>query len=745
VRRVDRTILPSSRARLAALLAGVLGALSLALSAPAHAVVTEVGATKVGLQPRTEVLGEGEVGSFGNESGHPVVHQSNLFAIYWDPQNRFHHEWLTGIDNFLQRLGASSGEFGVALSALAQYRDRTNTGADYKTVFRGAYSDTAKYPAAGCADPNPAFTAKPITCLTDAQVREQLQAFISSRGLPKGMTSIFYVLTPPGVAVCMDAAATRCSDYKVSGPEALKEERNSASYKQSFCSYHAAVSPTNEEFGDGNTVLYAVIPWSAGTAGAGSGLAASQNVYKQAFDCQDGGWNPEEGEENREKAPEPSEAEQKAFEEASAEEKASIEKRRRLEGPRDQEPNQEGKGEEGDYAQALYDLIVNQIAIEQASTVTDPLLNAWQDSEGNEVADQCRNVFDSTAGKDGGSIAGAVGADEHTEAGTLSNTGMSSAELGGARYYLNNVLNLAGGGGCVGGVGLIARFTAPNTVNTNDAVTFDGMESTVSLLRGEAFAPTGPPSTTYATFSWNFGDGSPEVSGYAPGAPLCEAPWLSPCAASALHAYAGPGTYEVTLTATDVGGYVSQVSHTVTVVGPEPPPAEAGGGSPGGGSSAGGSSSSAVASGGAAGPGGSGGGPGPGAGSGAVAAPSATALIVSHSLRSALRNGLAVRYAVNEKVAGRFEVLLAKSAAKKIGLHAPLVTGLAQGTPAQTLIARSILVTTAGGRGQLRIHFSKTNAARLRKLRGATLMLRLVVRNPSNATATALATSKLGT
>ena len=303
------------------LLAGALVALSLALSAPAYAVVTEVAGTKVGLEPRTETLGEGAAGSYGNEGGHPVMHQSNLFAIYWDPQNRFHHEWLTGINHFFQRMGASSGEFGVGLSALAQYRDRTNTGAAYKAVFRGAYSDTAKYPAAGCPDPNPSFTAKPITCLTDAQVRAQLQAFISSHGLPKGMTSIFYVLTPPGVAVCMDAAATRCSDYKVSAEEAEKEVRNSPSYKQSFCSYHAAVT-TNEESGDVNTVLYAVIPWSAGTAGAASGLGASQNVYKQAFDCQDGGWNPEEGEETREKAPEPSAAEQKAFEEASAEERA---------------------------------------------------------------------------------------------------------------------------------------------------------------------------------------------------------------------------------------------------------------------------------------------------------------------------------------------------------------------------------------------------------------------------------------
>jgi hypothetical protein len=706
------------------LLAGALGALSLALTAPASAVVTEVGGTKVGLQPRSVLLGAGgESVSISNESGHPVLHGSNVFAVYWDPQNRFHHEWLVGIDNFLQRMGASSGDLGFTLSALTQYRDRSNTGAAYQTVFRGAYSDTAKYPVAGCTDPNLSFTGKPITCLTDAQVREQLQSFISSHGLPKGMSSIFYVLTPPGVTVCVDAAATRCSDYKVSALEEGKEERNSTSWNQSFCSYHAAVSPTNPESGDGNTILYAVIPWSAGTAGAGS-LEAAKRVYREAFDCQDGGWNPEKGEETLERAKELSEGEEKTLEEASPEERARIEKRRLLEGPHQEEPNQEGKGEEGDYGPGLFDLIANEIAVQQASIATDPLLNAWQDAEGHEVVDQCRNSFASTAG--GHSIAGTVTADEHTEAGTLSNTELSSPELGDDKYYVNNVLNT--GGACVGGVGLIPRFTAPNPVNVNEVVTFDGMESTVSLLRGLEYGPTGPPSPTYANFKWNFGDGSPEVSGYAPGAPLCEAPWLSPCAASTLHSYANGGTYNVTLTVTDVGGYISSVTHPVAVVGPAPPSGGGSSSSTQGGSTQGGSSTSAAGTTGAV---------------NAGAAPTAAAVIVSRSLKSALRSGLVVRYAVNERVTGRFEVLLAKSVAKKIGLRAPNATGLAQGTPAQTLIGKSILVTTAGGRGQVKIAFSKSNVAKLRKLHGATMMLRLVVRNLSNASATALTKSTL--
>jgi hypothetical protein len=132
---------------------------------------------------------------------------------------------------------------------------------------------------------------------------------------------------------------------------------------------------------------------------------------------------------------------------------------------------------------------------------------------------------------------------------------------------------------------------------------------------------------------------------------------------------------------------------------------------------------------------------------GSVAAgssPTAAAIVLSHSLRRALRDGLVVRYSVNERVTGRFEVMLSRSIAKRLKLSAPKASGLAPGTPSQVVIAKSILVTTAGGRGQVRIPFSKANVAKLRKLHGATLMLRLVVRNRSNASATVLVKSTLG-
>src|SRR5205823_5737650 len=141
------------------------------------------------------------------------------------------------------------------------------------------------------------------------------------------------------------------------------------------------------------------------------------------------------------------------------------------------------------------------------------------------------------------------------------------------------------------------------------------------------FSGGGSPQPNYATYAWNFGDGTPLVTGYAPGAPACETPWLSPCAASALHSYQYGGTYVVTLTVTDVGGHTASTSGAITVNGPAAPSTSVGGGgAAGGGGSAAGASS------------------GSGSGSKPVPPPVAAAAVVSHSLKSTLRKGLLVRY-----------------------------------------------------------------------------------------------------
>jgi PKD domain len=726
-----------------ALAAAAAATALLMLAPPAHAVVTEVGVTKVGLQAASQasfVQGRFEQNfnettesftvtentgpaSFRNLSAYPVLHGASTYAIYWDPTDHYNPEWQHLINTFMQSMGASSGSLANVFAVDTQYTDFTNKPAYYQSSFRAAYTDTHPYPATGCSSPSV------FVCLTDAQMQTELKGFVAAHSLPTGMGTIYYLMTPPGVTVCVDAAATRCTEFERSTEEIEKNRYESVSYHKAICSYHSAINPGGSPLGDGNTILYGVVPWTAGSAGRGTGsLITGQAAY-----CQDGGWNagskpPME----REKIKPRNAQEEKEFQGKSPEEKEQIEAQKALQGAHDQEPNQPAcpNLEDGLCDAGLADLIVNQVAVEQQNIVTNPLLNAWQDNKGKEATDQCRNFFAAAHVGGGGS------ANPESGAGNLFNQ-----TLNGHGYYLNMAFDLAASllpypsVPCIPGVNLIPEFTAPNTVNNGETVGFDGMESDITLDAQFTYKE-GAAVKTYAKYKWDFGDGTPPVEGYAPGAPACETPWLNPCAASVFHSYQYGGTYQVTLTATDTVGNVAGVTHPLTVVGPPPPvpPKE----TPAGGSSPTSSPTSTTTSGS---PGGSTTGASP-----RLPAPVAAAAVVSRSLRRAVRKGLTVRYSVNEQVAGHFEVLLSRAIARRLGIGGPPALGLPAGTPPQIVIGRASLITTAAGRSTVDIQFSKRTAARLARQHSVPLMLRLSVRNAdrhSPTTTTVLTTVTL--
>ena len=321
-------------------------------------------------------------------------------------------------------------------------------------------------------------------------------------------------------------------------------------------------------------------------------------------------------------------------------------------------------------------------------------------------------------------------ANEESGAGTLYNQ-----TFGDGNYYLNDAFNASAlkiyqpRNPCLQHVNLIPSFTAPTPVNAGEIVGLNGLESDVDLNAAVDFPGGGAEKPTYATYTWNFGDGSPEASGFAPGAPPCsETPWLTPCAASVFHAYKYGGAYEVTLTVKDVGGNEASVTHPITVVGPAPPAPP----SPPG-PSGGGSSGPATATGTPGTTGSSATGPGT-APKPAIPGPVASQAAVTRSLSQALSKGLVVSYSVNEQVAGQFQVLLASSIAKRIGLHGPAATGMPPGSAPSIVIGKAILITTKGGRNTVKIQFGKKTAAKLRKLRSVPLTIRLIVRNASSRT-----------
>ena len=725
-----RSILPRAHLLTAAVAACLMCAFVFA-AAPAGAVVTEVGSTGVGLQPRDTNLTEGQFSqqlgevvfnpaeSFDNAAGNPVLHSTNTYAVYWDPTAHYHGDWQHLINGFLRDTGTASGSLSSVFAVDTQYTDRSNVPATAQTTFRGAYTDTHPYPAPVCTDPHPLTPSDRIACITDAQLREELSSFITQHGLTKGMGTIFYLMTPPGVTVCVDAAATHCSDFSRSVAEENEGKFESESYKNSFCSYHSAINPGESASGDANSVLYAAIPWTAGGLGD---LHLASLDRTPAFDCQDGGYDPSSKPiEKAEKAKVKTVAEEEAFEAMSAEEKQKAEEAEVREGRHQEEPNQGTcPSTDGTCDTGLADLIINQIGVEQQNTVTNPLLNAWQDSASKELTDECRNFFALIRG-------GSVTASELTGAGSLSNQ-----ELASGHYYLNDAFNLASfrlpypGAPCQNNVSLDPKFTAPNTVNAGDVVGFDGMESDITLGAAIGFSGGGVPQPNYATYSWDFGDGSALVRGYAPGAPACETPWLTPCAASEFHSYLYGGTYRVTLTVRDVGGNTAAFTQAITVVGAGPPAKElastqaagtTGGGTTGGGTTGGGSAAAPTST-----------------GSAPVPPPVAAAAVVSRSLKLVLRKGLVVRYSVNEQVAGHFDVMLSQTIAHHLGITGTPAVGLAAGTPAQLIIAKAILVTTKGGRSTVTIQFSRRTAARLARLHKVTLTVRLIVHNAASHT-----------
>lgn len=662
--------------------------LALGSATSASAFVTKVQSTTIGMQPRSTEVGSAGAKwwTFDNAEGHPVVHSSVVYAIYWDPYYlyRYHGDWEHLIDTFLQSAGAESGSLAQVFSVEEQYTDKSNARSAYQMTFRGAYTDTTGYPASECVDPD-TFNSEGhegaklenVACLTDKQLREELTAFIAKNKLKTGMGTIFDLLTPPGVTVCADAGGPtgHCSDFtwQKKSPLSEEEEPNEESYEHSFCSYHSAITSGEGEGGPA-TVLYAAVPWTAGTLG---------NVGEQvpAFDCQDGGRDPS--------AKVPLEPEAK---------------------PHQQEPNQlKSLGPDGTYDEGLADLIINQIAVEQQDIVTNPLLNSWQDEAGYEVTDECRDDFALALG---GSSAEA----EHTLAGTLYNQVMA-----GNHYYLNDAFNLAAlkqnypGIGCIPGSRLEPQFTAPNTVNAGDIVGFDASESDITLDAGQGYGVGGAPYATYPTYIWDFGDGTKTVSTDPLGASKTDEP-------AVFHSYAYGGTYTVTLTVTDVGGNTASTHQQVNVIGPPPPaPAQSQPGT----SPAGSGAPTASA-------------PGTKAGSSSTTtaskekpAPSVFERVGSHSLTTVLHEGLAIHYAVNEQVAGNVEVMIATATAKRLGIHGAIAKHLPRGYRRQTVIGSAVLVTTRRGHGTLTVKLAHPAAKALSVMSRLKVTLRIVVRNGS--------------
>jgi hypothetical protein len=217
------------------------------------------------------------------------------YALYWAPAGapEYPAGYEAGINRWFEDLAHDSGGLQNTDSVLTQYKDAAGESSNYDAHFAGALIDTDPYPSNGCS--------AAAICFTEEQLRAQITAFVESHKLQTDLQHEYFLLTPPGVESCLEAAGHSCSD---------------GTKHASYCAYHGYI-----------TVATGVIVYA-------------NNPYVAGLKCD----------------------------------------------PGEEHPN-------GNPSDAT---IAGGLAHEHSESVTDPELNAWYDSKGEEVADKCRTFKQAT-------------------------------------------------------------------------------------------------------------------------------------------------------------------------------------------------------------------------------------------------------------------------------------------------------------------------------------------------------------
>jgi hypothetical protein len=193
-------------------------------------------------------------GSLGylNYSGGPVMPSSTNYVFVWNGSNYTGSpfgsgsncgfadgsgnyntpcsSYINGVNTYFQDLAAASGSSNNSNAVSTQYNDAAGHTVNYNVSAGGIITDNSPFPISGCSG---APSATGGRCLTDQQVQNELQSYLSAHGYPAGMTNEYFVLTPPAVATCFDAGGDVCSGN--AGPGGTPY----------FCAYHSTTNTSS--------------------------------------------------------------------------------------------------------------------------------------------------------------------------------------------------------------------------------------------------------------------------------------------------------------------------------------------------------------------------------------------------------------------------------------------------------------------------------------------------------------------
>lgn len=134
--------------------------------------------------------------------GGPVMHTNKTYAIYWLPAGyTMGATYSTKINQYFMDVAAASGLTTNVYASVTQYYGPTHVNIVNTSTFGGFYIDPYPFPADGCA-----LYSGVKKCLSDAQLRAEINRVITLKGWVKNSSTMFFIFTPYNVGSCFGSS-----------------------------------------------------------------------------------------------------------------------------------------------------------------------------------------------------------------------------------------------------------------------------------------------------------------------------------------------------------------------------------------------------------------------------------------------------------------------------------------------------------------------------------------------------------
>jgi hypothetical protein len=157
------------------------------------------------------------------------------YAIYWNPWGAIYSPtYQSLINGYFQNVAADSGKTSNVYYSDTQYYQNiggATTNITYSEAFAGSGTDATTPSSSGCSS----TAGGTLGCVSDAQVQQEVQSYITAHNLPDGPNYEYFVFLGNGVSTC---SGTSC-------------------FVSYFCAYHSSFTDSA-----GHTVIYANMPYT---------------------------------------------------------------------------------------------------------------------------------------------------------------------------------------------------------------------------------------------------------------------------------------------------------------------------------------------------------------------------------------------------------------------------------------------------------------------------------------------------